>query len=76
MNGLGFSDAVQATELKCIAHILERERVISAAHPFAGRLIVTPGGFVAEHDFHCTSGIKLHWRARVKNQGRNVINVT
>src|SRR5687767_1389167 len=76
MHRLGRSETIQARELQCRAHVFEGERVVGAAHPFSRRMVITPAGNMTEHDFHCTSWIKLHCDPRAKNQGRNVTRVT
>jgi hypothetical protein len=52
MNGLRFCQLMQSRKIPRRAHLIEGERVVGTTNPFAGRLIVSPGCNVAEHDFH------------------------
>ena len=52
---LGPQQVIVPRELARCPNIIKGARVIGATDPVAWRLVITPGGFVAEHDFHCTS---------------------
>lgn len=71
LNGPCAEKAVESGELARPAKVLECERVISATHPLARRLIIAPSDYMAEDDFHCTSSSKLLSPIREQNRGLN-----
>ena len=72
IDGLGAQQMIVPGKLPCRAGIGESARVIGAAHLLARRLVITPGDFMAKHDFHCNeTTLKLHRDEAHKNPGRN-----